>query len=107
EEPLQIHIAANEVEPELNQARSLFDQVGMFGDHMLMAAAADADANHGVASSGKKGVGATRRGLVRSAHQLTARRRLALVPKGLGRGSRAAGSRTAPQARSAGGAMPS
>ena len=44
---LQIDLAVDVIEPQLDELGTLLDQVLVLGDHVAMAAAADADANHG------------------------------------------------------------
>jgi hypothetical protein len=43
----QVHFAVDVVQPQLDQFGSLLDQVSMLGDHVAVAAAGNADANHG------------------------------------------------------------
>ena len=47
QQSLEVHLAVDVVEPQLDQLRPLLNQVPMLGDHVAVAAAGDADANHG------------------------------------------------------------
>ena len=46
-EPLEIDLAVDVIQPQLDELGPLADQVAMLGDHVPMAAAADGYANHG------------------------------------------------------------
>ena len=46
-QPPQVHLAVDVVQPQFDQLGALVDQVPMFGNHVPMPAAANADANHG------------------------------------------------------------
>ena len=45
-QPLDVHFAVDVVHAEFDELGALFDQVPVFGDHVTMSAAADADADH-------------------------------------------------------------
>src|SRR6185437_17117160 len=51
QQPLQVDLAVDVVEPQFDQWRALLDQVLVFRDHVAMATASDTYANHGQRTS--------------------------------------------------------
>jgi hypothetical protein len=48
QQPSQVHTTTDVVKPQFDQLDPLFGQVMVFGDHMGMSGATDADTNHGI-----------------------------------------------------------
>ena len=46
QQPLEVHLAVDVIQPQLDQLGALLDEVLVLGDHVPVAAAADADAEH-------------------------------------------------------------